>query len=513
VTDLLAYYPPWFLEQGAALLPILPLLVGAILAILPTNAAGRSLSWWGALAVAVVLIYTSLGQMLLVYTEGPYQYFMGDWEPPRGISLDVDALNTPIALLVSIMAFVALLYARASVIAEVEPKKHGPFYGAFLFVVAGLLGMLLSGDAFNIFVFVEISSISTYVLVAMGSSRDRRALPAAFNYLILGSIGATFYVIGVGFLFAETGTLNMKEMAFLLSQLDGGSRVAQVGFAFVVIGLGLKLAMFPLHTWLPAAYAHAPSFVTIFLASTATKVALYLLIRFIFTVFDPSLAYVSTIVTYGITALAVAAMLFSSTQAIFQTDARRVLAYSSVAQVGYILLGIGLGTVAGLSAGYLHLINHAVIKGGLFVCLGAFWYHYGITRTADFAGLGKMMPWTMGAFTICALSLIGVPLTAGFISKLNLASAAADQGWWWAVAVIMISSILAIIYMGRIILTAYFQPPPAAAHGMTHREATPLMSIAMFTLATISVVIGIVPEGVVEVADRAARTVLPLGGL
>jgi len=153
--------------------------------------------------------------------------------------------------------------------------------------------MVVTGDAFNVFVFLEVSSISTYVLVAMGNSRDRRALRAAYNYLILGSIGATFFVIGIGFLYMETGTLNMADMSRILDSLDGGSRVAQVGFAFIIIGLGLKLAMFPLHMWLPGAYAHAPSFVTVFLASTATKAALYLLLRFAFTVFDLSFEYVA----------------------------------------------------------------------------------------------------------------------------------------------------------------------------------------------------------------------------
>jgi len=512
--SLLDYYPAWLLTHGGALLPVLPLLVAAICAIMPSPKTGNNdLAWWASLLTVVTLIVTALGLTLVTYTGGASIYEMGGWEPPRGITLDLDALNLPIALLISIMAFICLLYARASVRVEIEPKKRAAFYAAFLLILAGLLGMVVTGDAFNVFVFLEVSSISTYVLVAMGASRDRRALSAAFNYLMLGSIGATFFVIGVGFLFAETGTLNMKEMALILGQIEGGSRVAQVGFAFIFVGLGLKLAMFPLHTWLPGAYAFAPTVITAFLASTATKTALYLLMRFGFTVFDPNFDYVMTALTWIVTGLGVTAMLFCSFQAIFQTDARRLLAYSSVAQVGYMLLGIGMISLAGLTAGYLHLINHAVIKGGLFICLGAFWYRYGVTRITDFAGLGKLMPWTMGAFTVCALSLIGVPLTAGFISKLNLASAAADRGWWWAVAVIVFTSILAIMYMGRIIVVAYFQPPPASCDGLPRREGTPLMSFAMFTLATLSVLIGLFPQGVVWASERAAEVLLPLGGL
>ena len=245
--DPLSLYPEWMLTHAAALLPVLPLLMAAVLAVLPSE----RLAWWAALGTVAALVLSAFALTWGTWFEGPSIYQMGGWEPPRGISLDVDAVNAPIALLISVMAFVCLLYGRASVPAEVEHKKRGPFFAAFLLILAGLLGMVLTGDAFNVFVFIEISSISTYVCVAMGASRDRRALSAAFNYLILGSIGATFFVIGIGFMYAETGTLNMVEMRDILAGLDGGSRVSQVGFAFIAVGLGLKLAMFPLHTWLP----------------------------------------------------------------------------------------------------------------------------------------------------------------------------------------------------------------------------------------------------------------------
>ena len=406
------------------------------------------------------------------------------------------------------------LYGLPSVAAEVEPKKRAPFYAAFMLGMAGLLGMVTTGDAFNVFVFLEVSSISTYVLVAMGASRDRRALAASYNYLILGSIGATFFVIGLGFLYMETGTLNMQDIGQILRDLDGGSRVAGVGFGFIVIGLGLKLAMFPMHLWLPGAYAHAPSYVTVFLASTATKAALYLMLRFAFTVFDISFDYVATIITYAITALAVTGMLIASLQAIFQTDARQTLAYSSIAQVGYMLLGVGIATAAGLSAGYLHLLNHAIIKGALFLALGAFWYRFGITRVEDFRGLSKMMPWTMSAFTLGGLSLIGVPFTAGFVSKLNLVRAAAENGWWWAAGVIVVTSVLAIFYIGRILLVAYFQDPPEYKGEVVQRHEAPLMMlIPMWTLVILSIVIGVNSEWMVQAADGAAKVLMTGGGL
>ena len=510
--DILSLFPAWLIEHGAAFIIVLPLLLGAITAILPS----RSLAWWTAFIVTVIVTVTSFGLVLNMISEGTTVYTMGGWDPPHGISLVVDTLNAPVLLLISAMAVLTIVYGMPATVAEVEPKKRAPFYAAFLICFAGLLGMVVTGDAFNVFVFLEVSSISTYALVAMGAARDRRALSASYNYLILGSIGATFFVIGLGFLYMETGTLNMADMGRILADLDGGSRVASVAFGFIVVGLGLKLAMFPLHTWLPGAYAYAPSMVTIFLASTATKAALYLLLRFSFTIFDPNFEYVGAVLRYLLVGVGVIGMIFASLQAIFQTDVRRTLAFSSVAQVGYMLLGIGLATAAGLAAGYLHLLNHAIIKGGLFIALGAFWYRFGITRIEDFEGLSKTMPLTMGAFTVSALSLIGVPFTAGFVSKVNLATAAADKGWWWAVAVIVITSVLAIIYMGRILLSAYFgDAPQIDGQAAKRNEAPMMMLVPMWILAIMSIAVGSnilsLGDNFVGAAEAAARLLLGSG--
>ena len=357
----------WLSTHGVAFAIILPLLMAAVMAVF---SKGRWLPWLVSLGVACLIVVAAWAVFQTQLSVGEFVYRMGGWEPPYGISLRIDAVNAPILLLIAAMAVMTMVYAQPASGAEISERRGPPFYAAFLLCIAGLMGMVVTGDAFNVFVFLEVSSISTYTLVALGANRDRRALSAAFNYLILGSIGATFFVIGVGFLYAETGTLNMEDIRRILANLDGGSRVAQVAFGFIVVGLGLKLALFPLHTWLPGAYAYSPTVITAFLASTATKAALYLLYRFCFTVFDPSFDYVMIVLTYVITGLAATGMIFASLQAFFQTDARRTLAFSSVAQVGYMLLGIGLVSVAGLAGSYLHLINHAVVKGGLFPCSG-----------------------------------------------------------------------------------------------------------------------------------------------
>ncbi len=511
---LMDYIPEWLLIHGPAVIIVLPLIMAAVTSILP----GRKPAWFVAMLVTIICTVTAFAVAIYNLKTGVDVYPMGGWDPPHGISLLIDALNAPILVLITLMAVVSLVYALPATLAEVEPKKRAPYYAAFLLCVAGLLGMVVTGDAFNVFVFLEVSSIATYVLVAMGAARDRRALSAAYNYLILGSIGATFFVIGIGFLYMETGTLNMADMGRILADLDGGSRVAKVAFGFIVVGLGLKLAMFPLHNWLPGAYAYAPTQITMFLASTATKAALYLLLRFVFFVFDPDFDYVANVLQFLLVGLGVIGMLFASLQAIFQTDARRLLAFSSVAQVGYMLLGVGIATAASVTAGYLHLINHAIIKGGLFLAVGAMWYRFGITRTADVNGLGKTMPWTTAAFTVSGLSLIGVPFTAGFVSKYQLATAAAANGWWWAVFVIVLTSVLAIFYIGRLLLAAYFQDAPVMEDGQvcTRNEAPLLMLIPMWAMAIASVLIGTNILGasdlVVGASERAANLLLGLGG-
>ncbi len=505
------FFPEWIVTHGPALLVVLPLMMAVLVAILPSrHALTEKIAWASVFATVIVCAVLAFGILMQVLSTGPVDYAMGGWQPPIGIAYYIDALSAPILLLISVIAVLCTLYALPSVVAEVEPKKRAPFYAAFLICFAGLLGMVTTGDAFNVFVFLEVSSLSTYVLVSMGASRDRRALTSAYNYLIMGSIGATFFVIGIGFLYMQTGTLNMMDIARVLQESGADSRVTRLAFAFIIVGLGLKLAMFPLHTWLPGAYAYAPSFVTAFLAATATKAALYLLLRFSFTVFDPSWSFVAKLFMYIFAGVGIIGMLVASLQAIFQNDIRRVLAFSSIAQIGYMLLGIGMATTLGLTAGYLHLINHAIMKGALFLAVGAFWYRFGITQVSDMRGLGKTMPWTMAGFTIVGLSLIGVPGTAGFVSKLALVQAAAENGWWWAIGVIVVTSILAIIYIGRLIEQAYFQDvPKQGAAKVAKNEAPLMMLIPLWILALSTIVFGINAEWTTHVAEAAAHV---LGG-
>lgn len=503
IDTLLDLAPAWALAHAAPLLVVVPMLAAPFLVFVPS---GR-IAWF----VAILATLASFVFALILLGDvqstpgGVVSYALGGWEPPFGIEFRVDALNILILLIVTGIGFLAAVFSRPTVMAEIRHEKHPFFYSAYLVCFTGLCGVAITGDAFNLFVFLEISSISTYVLVALGASRDRRALPAAFQYLVMGTIGATFYVIGVGFLYAATGTLNMADLAEQMPDL-ADSRTVQAGFAFIIVGLGLKAAMYPLHQWLPNAYTYAPSFVTVFLSATATKVALYALVRYLFTVFQPDFSFEALAFGYLLMPLGVAAMVVCSFQAVFQTDVNRTLAYSSVAQVGYMLLGISMGTVAGLSAGLFHLFNHALMKGGLFMAVAAVVLTYQGATLKDFAGLGKSAPWTMTAFAICGFSLIGVPLTAGFQSKVQLIAASYDAGLWWAAALIVFSSVLAVIYMGRILEAVFFKAPdnPRKIRG----EAPLLLLGPLWVLALANLWIGVdgsVPYGL---SQNAAMAVL-----
>ncbi len=502
--ELAALAPSWAVAHGSVLVVAIPLIMAAVAAITP-SARG---AWLIALATTTISAALSILLLAQVWTGGPVSYEIGGWVAPLGIEYRVDALNGAILALVSIMGTVCIFSAPASVAAEIPPAKQALFYSAFLVCFAGLLGVAVTGDAFNLFVFLEISSLSTYVLVAMGMRRDRRALTAAYNYLILGTIGATFYVIGVGFLYMATGTLNFADLAARLGPVADTSTV-RAGFAFIVIGLGLKLALFPLHGWLPNAYAYAPSFVTAFLASTATKVALYALVRFLYSVFDPSFSFQGVSLVWLLAPLAMAGMLVASAQAVFQDEVRKLFAYSSVAQVGYMLLGLSLGSAVGLAAGMLHLFNHALMKGALFLALSAVALRLGATRVEQFKGLGRVMPVTMAALAIGALSLIGVPLTAGFVSKWYLLQAALERGWWWAVAAIAASSVLAFFYIGRVLEAAYLRPAPEHDGKPLAVRPIPIsLMIPLWLLVIANIWFGIDAELTTTAACRAADAVM-----
>ncbi len=490
-------------------LPVLPVLVPLIAALLAAFCRRGTTAWgialiatWSAAAVGwwLVLVVTSTGQ--------PISYPLGGWMPPIGIEYRIDVLNAFVVAAVTSIGAVIMPYARKSVAHEIDSHNQAWFYTMYLLCLSGLLGMAVTGDAFNAFVFMEISSLSTYVLIALG--RDRRALVSSYRYLIMGTIGATLYVIGVGLLYVVTGSLNFYDIATRLGSASAEfSRPVLAALAFLTVGVSLKLALFPLHFWLPNAYAYAPSAATAFLAGSATKVAVYLLIRLFFSVFGIELDFGAMPVAPVLLVLSAAAMLIASLSAAFDGDAKRMLAYSSVAQIGYITLGLALMNQSGLTASIVHLLNHAAIKAALFMAMGAVFYRVGSVKIADLAGVGRRMPLTMAAFVVAGLGIIGVPGTAGFISKWYLALGALEQGYWGVVSLIVASSLIAVVYIGRVVEAAYFHEP---GPNVSEAGEPPLsMLIPLIVLALATIWLGLDTRFSVDIAAEAAKGLL--GGL
>ena len=451
---------------------------------------------WSSLAVSLALLAE-------VADGSVISYAIGSWAPPWGIEYRIDTVAAFVLVLVSLIASVVVVYSRESVAAEVEPEQHYLFYTMFVLCLAGLLGIAATGDGFNLFVFLEISSLSSYVLIALG--RDRRALMASYQYLIMGTIGATFIVIGVGLLFLMTGTLNLADMAVRLPHV-ADTRPILAALAFLTVGISLKLALFPLHLWLPNAYAYAPSAVTAFLAATATKVSVYVLLRFYYSVFGGTVIFSALPMGEILLVLSLAAMFIASTVAIFQSDIKRLFAYSSVAQIGYITLGVSLDSMTGLTAGIVHLFNHALTKGALFMLLGGVALRVGGVRFQDIGGIARVMPLTTFGIVLAGLSLIGVPGTVGFVSKWYLVLGALEGGAWWIAALIVLSSLLALVYVWRFVEAAYFREPGAAVARLA--EAPLSMLIPAWLMVAACVYFGLDTALTVGGESQAAATLL-----
>jgi len=465
--------------------PVLQVLLPLIAAPLCVILRQGALSWFLATLICFLSFVISCVLFNQVLDEGVISYALGGWLSPWGIEYRVDKLTAFMLVIINGVAAIVLLGARESIANEISSDRLYLFYTAFLLNLTGLLGVIMTGDAFNLFVFIEIASLSSYAMISIG--KDRRCLYAAFKYLIFGTVGASFILISVGLLYAVTGTLNMADIFQRLADVEN-TKTLTTALVFFIVGIGIKAAIFPLHSWLPDAYSYSPSIVSTFLAGTTTKVFIYVLIRFIYSVFGYEYVFVQEIFGSLLMTLACAGILYGSYMAIKQDSLKRLLAYSSIAQLGYMLLAVSLATEASLAAGLIHIFNHAIIKVSLFLSVIAIIFYTKTDSIYKLAGLAKSLPLLTATFLVAGLSIIGIPMTVGFISKWYLIKASFEAGYWGLVVVVVFSSMLAIIYIWKFIEVAYFKSPDKEAMLIDSNQKTPyllLLALSIFVFANV----------------------------
>lgn len=448
--------------NSPVLIPLLFLVFGLLIPLIAWKK--NSLAWPALMLVSTAATAISIYNVFKVLSTGPVHYHMGNWAPPIGIEYVLDHLSVFVMVVINVVAFLVLLHAR-EIVGKEMPGKQAPYFAAVSLMMAGFNGIVVTGDLFNLYVFLEISSLSLYGLIAIG---ERKSPVAAFRYLIMGTIAASFYLLGVGFLYMTTGSLNMADVKAILPSIIGQPTVL-IALALMVLGMGIKMALFPLHGWLPDAYTYAPSTSSAIIAPTGTKVAAYVVLRVMFFVFGVSYVAKTLPLAAMLTWMAAIAIIYGSIMAIAQSEMKRMLAYSSVAQVGYIALGIGLANPFGLIGAVLHVLNHAFMKAGLFLVSGNLRFKLGHSNIFKLDNsVRKKMPWTMAAFTVGALSMVGLPPLAGFFSKLYLIRGAYNSPYWtgWVfICVIFLSSLLNAVYFFRIIEKVYMKPLIASKNG------------------------------------------------
>ena len=437
------------IEQLPVLLVVLPIVGGAVplVASLVSNRAGWSI------ATITMAVHTALAGWLAwsVGTTGTIDYAVGGFAIPYGIELVVDGLSAAVVLLVSAVALGLLAYARRA-----GPRSNA-FYSQYLLLVTGLTGMAVTGDVFNLYVFLEITGLAAYGLVASG--REASSAVAALKYLIIGTVGASLYLLGVGYLLAVTGTLNMADLADKLAAVGYGSPLVLTAFGLMVGGLTVKVALFPLHTWQPDAYANAPDTVSAFISALVSTIAAYALARILFSVFTVEFLTAVPVARWTLIGLACVSIVAGSALAVSQNSVQRMLAYSSVSQFGLVVAGFTIATPTAVVGATVHLLGHAVMKGGLFAATGVIERDTGATTVSGYSGMASRVPLAGGAFAVLALAMVGVPPAIGFVGKWYIVVGAVRAEMWSVVVVLLASTLLTLAYFAKLVERLYFAEP------------------------------------------------------
>ncbi|RLI34622.1 hypothetical protein DRO53_03185 [Candidatus Bathyarchaeota archaeon] len=488
-------------------LPVLCIAVplAAGVAILPMEKLPRRVPEVLAVAAAALTLLLSGMLTLQVYGGNLIVHLMAGWKPPVGIVLTVDLFNAFIALIVVFLVFLSALFSASYMHGETGLNYY---YSFMMLMLGGMLGVILTGDIFNLFVFMELTGISAYGLTVFRAYRAR-ALEAGFRYLILGAVGTSLLLLGVALLYGAVGTVNYADLAVRLSKgifLPGvdGSLVIPLSIMLIVTGLGVKASFFPLHTVHLDATSEAPSPVAAILSGAETKVGIYAICRLIFLIVPfealnwPLIFAVLSLFT----------MTFGNVAALLQEDLKRMLAYSSIAHIGYILMGVAAGSQLGVSAALLHIFNHSVMKGVCFLCAGIFMSQVGTRSLSQLSGVGRRLPVTTTLLSIAFLSLIGVPPLSGFVSKFLLFTASLTAGMLWLVLAAIINTVLSTGYYLRF-LKVLIRPSTSLPREDV-KEASPLLLASPFILTVLLVVFGLWPQPLLEVSNQAASTLFQL---
>ncbi|ELZ14196.1 monovalent cation/H+ antiporter subunit D [Halovivax asiaticus JCM 14624] len=434
------------------LLVVVPLVTAAFLLAVGrfVGGAGRVLALVATLAntaIAFVLAGETLGQDgRPIRTE-----IAGFPAAEGGIELFVDGIS---AVVLGLIALVSL----GVLVASFDRRRQDSFYALYVLLMAGLSGMVVTNDLFNLYVFLEISGLATYALIASDGS-GRSAL-ASLKYLLVGTVGASLYLLGVGYAFVATGYLNMVQLEGAFAEIGHQEPLVQTAFALIAAGLVIKIALFPVHTWQPDAYTEAPDRVTALVAALVSTTAAYALVRISLGVFTPAFFEANSLIHTLLLALAGASVVAGSVLAVMQREVKRMLAYSSVAQFGLVVLGIYLLNGTALTGTVIHLLGHAIIKVGLFLGVAAFATAYGVRTVSEYDGLAERAPYASAAVAVLALALVGMPPTVGFVGKFYIAIGAFEAGAWALLAIIVASTVLTLGYVMRLLERMYFADPP-----------------------------------------------------
>ena len=393
------------------LLPLfvaLPLAAAFLIPLL--SRLNRALAETSSVITGAALLLLAIGRI----NAPPTVYQMGKWLPPSGINIVSDSLSSLMLLLIAAISLCVIVYALSYMKGYTARPK---FYSLLMLMIAGMNGVVLSGDIFNLYVFLEIAAISSYALVAFGTEDEE--LEASFKYLVLGGVASSFILLGIAFLYSLTGTLNLAQLAQKLEGMSDNRMLLLVSALFIA-GFGLKAALVPFHAWLPDAHPSAPAPISAMLSGLLIKaLGVYVLIRLFYTVLDVGAVAGTILMVLGILSMVIGVFL-----AVGQWDFKRLLAYHSISQMGYVMLGIGLGTPLGIAGAIFHLINHGVFKSLLFLCSGAVENRTGTRNLKELGGLCHRMPVTSATCCIASLSISGVPPFNGFWSKLIIIVAA-----------------------------------------------------------------------------------------